>query len=198
MEYLIIEDRNNNEQLLVIKEWFKIVNYADCYEECGQKMGHNIAGSSITTNTKELDEKLFEMLKENYEESNHEWLEEICAGGFFCEDTEGFDIDEIISFCKENAKPEDWELTTPKVWAYDYHDGNNWKTIILDEKNDVGNYNYYVVDNNEMLKKLQNEYDNREFVSEGFGTRQTKSESFEFEESQFQTFFALATFQEKE
>jgi len=76
----------------------------------------------------------------------------------------------------------DYRIFSPEVIAYNYWDGRNWKTVVLET--DFGYPDLEEVEE-DLSKEILDAYETKELSHEGFGSRTYKSGRFTFVETAF-------------
>lgn len=173
--FIIITEKHeeNARQIIVDREEFENCPVTDCYDQYGQQIGHSDAGSTITLSTIIADE-----LNEKFETDT--WAKDSLVTAF--DHSEEFDF-----LLEENSDHIDIE--TEEVEAYNYWDGNNWKSIIIKSEH---NDNWITHEYEEAPEDIYDEYEASEEVKEGFGCKYYKSENYVFLVSQAQGSVGLA------
>lgn len=170
---IAIKNTNEVEEKILItdKNQFSWMKMSETYGKYGQLNDRDDAGDGITILSKYAADVANISAKEQEED------EEYCKGDYYaCFETNDAIIDAILEL-EENV---DYEYCADLVLAYNYWDGNNWASIILESHTfDSG---WEILDNSDDIIK---EYDKKEFYKEYSGLRAYKSDNYTFCVSQF-------------
>jgi len=138
---------------------------ADSYSDHGQECGSYAAGDWLTIETQEAADKVNAWWREEYEESEKVW--EVGDSISAYDDLGLFD-----QFTEQSG----FELNQLQVIGFNYHDGHNWASIIVDMDN--GEEAPYSYCDDELIEKFNAEIDSEEETKKtAFGTTY-ETESF--------------------
>lgn len=164
-EYKIIKftnpDNHEVKHLAVVQGCFQEIPHADCYSFYGHTIGHDIAGDSLTI----LSEKALQVAVEHVREEDYNFQEiEDCDMPFGIGETI-YAHEDVSLFCAifDNEDLEqgvDYDLDQVMVEAYTYHDGSNFRTVIL---NDTVNETPYESVDQETETQFNQIIDNMDF-----------------------------------
>ena len=177
MMNLIVLRRNEREEdnMMYIIEGnkFETVLLSECYDKFGQKIGKENAEDYC--------------LENNYcTELREKFLSDLRVAGFEVEEDAVEDIieseDNSVKEFVENWRDENEAYT--EALAYNYWDGNNWRSIILDDDANGYSVNYEKVEQ-ELAEKVLAAYENALFPEYEFGKSEVESDGFVFLKTQY-------------
>ena len=173
------------EVFIVAKDKFERVNYADTYDRFGQRIGHEQAGDNHVRNCySELGERYLAVVndhkdyyEEEWEEATKEWHSK-----YLDADSKNSFQDWLAAEMQELYASEEAINT---CLAYDYWDGHNWQSVVIPSSDDFG-----VLDvkgwnqlSEEQAQEIAQEFFEKEYHRDGFGTKEYASENYTFIDS---------------
>lgn len=145
-------DSNEVKYLAVQHGCFGEIPHADCYAgRYGETVGHNLAGDSLTILTEKALQVAFEHLRE--EDYNFQDIDDRDMPFGIGETIYAYeDVSLFCAIFDDETLEEgvDYELEQVMVEAYTYHDGSNFRTVILNDA--VNETPYESVDDETELK----------------------------------------------
>lgn len=172
---LIVLKRNEEDNIMYIIEEnkFETTRLSECYDKFGQKIGKENAEDYCLENSycTELRERFLNDLQTaGFEVENKSW-----------EDFVESDDNSIKEFV-ENWRDENEVYT--EALAYNYWDGNNWRSVILDDDANGYSVNYEKVEQ-ELAEQVLTAYENALFPEYEFGKSEVESDGFVFLKTQY-------------
>lgn len=161
--YTLIENQQG-EMFAVSAKRIERFPMADSYGNYGQECGSYTAGDWLTIETQEAADQVNAWWEEEYEESEKVWAVGDSISAY--DNTDLFD-----QFTEQPG----FELNQLEVTGFNYHDGHNWASIIVDMDN--GEESPYSYCDDELIEKFNAEVESREETKKtSFGTTyETKS-----------------------
>lgn len=175
MKRLIVLRRNeeDNRMYIIEENKFETTRLSECYDKFGQKIGKENAEDYCLENSycTELRERFLNDLQTaGFEVENKSW-----------EDFVESDDNSIKEFV-ENWRDENEAYT--EALAYNYWDGNNWRSVILDDDANGYSVNYEKVEQ-ELAEQVLTAYKNVTFPDYKFGKSEVESDGFVFLKTQY-------------
>ena len=180
---LIVLKRNEEDNIMYIIEEnkFETTRLSECYDKFGQKIGKENAEDYCLENsycTELRGRFLNDLQTAGFEVENKSW-----------EDFVESDDNSIKEFV-ENWRDENEAYT--EALAYNYWDGNNWRSVILYDDANGYSVNYEKVEE-ELAEKVLAAYENVTFPDCKFGKSEVESDGFVFLKTQYSCDPFLAT-----
>ena len=177
MGYLFLKQNDSlNEQIYAVdEECFETLNVANTFDRFGQETGHENAGDYHIDNY--YSSALFDCVSHIKIKFNHDvtintttgrinTIDEMYLDEFVFSSNDSNIIEdinkEIEQWCKENHK---YETCT----GFNYWDGNNWKSIIINNENNETTINYDVIKDESLIETLNKAIEEKEYVENSFG-----------------------------
>lgn len=145
------------------KDLFEEKAISHTFDKYGQNVTHGNAGDHLTLNTKQAVNVAYKVAEEEGYDNEFEVGETIVAF-----DHESFYIDLLNGLEKEVHEDDDYTLFHDTCLAYNYWDGNNWKSVIIEHPHYDDACNYEVVDN-ELQAEINDAIENRVYEKEEGG-----------------------------
>jgi hypothetical protein len=153
---------------------FQNIQTHETYDRCGQQVGYYEAQAGIEILTDKAAAIVEGVNPDTFVNPG-----QLHIGDYF------FVPDEVFSKIVEHDELEegiDFRIFSPDVKAYNYWDGHNWRTLVLET-----DYGYPDLEEvrGEEAEAILTAYEDKEFSHEGFGSKTYKSGKYTFVETQF-------------
>lgn len=134
---------------------------SDTYSNYGQQVSAHDAGDSFTIDTEEAATKINNYLEEEEREEKFKQGDYISA----------YEHCSIYSDILNNVEFEKEEIEHIKQSCdgFNYWDGHNWRTVTTSLEH--GESSYAILEDEELIKELNEAIENKEFEKEGFGKK---------------------------
>lgn len=181
-KYTFIKKRYDSEEILAIgKERIKDLALADVRDQYGQITGSDNAGDSVTLDT----EKAVRIANKLSAELEFE-------GKFSLTDyVSAYDNSQLFDAIKADDKLEegaDYTLNQEMVRGFEYWDGHNWRTVVVQA--DHYDPEYELIEDENLINELNQAIEDREFEKEGQGVRIYSGGNYQIVDSQWHGSFA--------
>ena len=172
-----INSENNEDVIFAVSEdSFEKMNYTETYGNYGQQVDDYDAGSySLHNSACDAVQDCIEAIKNKFIQFKDSEIE--ISGDELRIDGEYFDWfsgnSEIESFVN------DWEegnVNHEQVKAYNYWNGNNWASIIIEAEYTDDAITHEVIEDENLIEKLEAAIENKEEFKTGFGLTYYNSE----------------------
>lgn len=143
----------------IIEDKIETLNVSDTYAEYGQTIDASDAGDGLELLTQDA---IFRMNKEH----------ELRIGDvvYAYNNQERYtDILDALEASEKLIEGVDYVLFRETLKGFNYHDGSNWKTVTVAADN--GESSHSILENEELVKILNEAIENREYEREGFGKK---------------------------
>lgn len=158
----------DHELYIIDTSEFKMMPISSTYDRYGQKVTAEDAGDYLTVSSQSLLNKVNNELKETLE------LNEIVSA---------YDHPHAFEYIKEHGNSDEYEITEHMCKAYNYFDGSNYKSVIIEC--DTFETFYEKVDQQEE-EAILGEYEDKSEVEEhNTGVKTFVGQKYLFRESQF-------------
>lgn len=157
------------------KSQFEEMPLSSTYREYGQSNGRDDAGDYVEILSDELAVNLNEYLLEIDEDNTTYKKGDIISF---------YDDWDAATWIIENGDKAAYELSEEMCLAYNYWDGSNWATVLLETENGSFDTGWVICENSDEIIK---EYLSKEYDSEGFGIKYYKSDNYTFVVSLFES-----------
>jgi hypothetical protein len=94
-----------------------------------------------------------------------------------------YDNHYLYDHISENCADADLEFQKSGLKGFNYWDGSNWATVSVDA--DYGDTSHKLIEDEELIQKLNKAIQDMEFVKEGFGKQTFKTDEYVIIQSQF-------------
>ena len=174
MDLIVLKRNEEDNRMYIIEEnKFEMTLLSECYDKFGQKIGKENAEDYCLGN--------------NYcTELREKFLSDLRVAGFEVEEDAGEDIieseDNSVKEFVENRRDENEAYT--EASACNYRDGNNWRSVILDDDANGYSVNYEKVEQ-ELAGQVLTAYKNVTFPDYKFGKSEVESDGFVFLKTQY-------------
>lgn len=179
--YIFLIDKNRESETVyfaIDAEKIEILNESDTYDNYGQSVSPEDAGNSIGL----LSQKAVDIANKAYHDNHAEYddtevLQHFSIGDFLSA-YEHKEYSDVLSD-KDLKIGEDYSEYFPTCKGFNYWDGSNWKTIVVEREH--GETDFEILDNEELTEELNQAIQNKEFVEDGFGRKIYETEQYEIE-----------------
>ena len=159
---------------LAISQEIETLAMSDTYGNCGQKIDAGDAGDYCELLTENAVKLANEYNEENDDETRYVIGDIINA----------YNNSYLYDHLSENCSEGDLEFQKSGLKGFNYWDGSNWATVSVEA--DYGETSHTLIEDEELIEKLNKAIDEKEFVKEGFGTETYKTDEYVIVQSNFQ------------
>jgi len=167
---LIFATKNNSDSTTIYalhEELFERINISDTYDMYGQKVDSSTAGDYLTLDTQKAVDLANKIYHENHAEYDDlEILQKFTLSDYISA-YDYSDVYEEIITNKDLQEGVDFEIIAEKCVAYNYWDGNNWKTHTIHINQGEPSLN--VITDKALIKKLRTSVTRRKYYRKGVG-----------------------------
>ena len=201
-QFIFLTEANSEGQVVyfaIDAEKIKEIPESDTYDRFGQPISAGEAGNYLELKT----QKAVDVANQAYHDFHAEWddtevLQHFSIGDEILayEDSNSYD-----SVVKSGTLEEgvDYDVTSTWVKGFNYWDGSNWKSIIVErEHTGRDNTSHQILDDQELIARLNEVIENKKFVKSGFGKEVYQSGNWEIVVSNFQGSWATYEIRETE
>jgi hypothetical protein len=147
------------------------IDLSNTYGDYGQITSPEDAGDTITL----LTQKACDVANESYnaffsDEEDHENIEKYHIEDYVSAYESTLDF-EAIGSSMELKEGEDYEYNRLQISGFTYWDGHNFKTIVTHPGDAGFEADFEIVDNDELVKELNEAIETCQYVKEGFGEK---------------------------
>lgn len=179
--YIFLTDNNRESETIyfaIDSEKLETLNVSDTYDNYGQSVSPEDAGNGITL----LSQKAVDIANQSYHDNHSDYddteiLQHFSVGDYLSA-YENKEYSDLVGNT-ELKVDEDYSENFPTCKGFNYWDGSNWKSVIVDYE--YGEANFEIVDNEDLSKRLNEAIQNKQFLKEGFGAKYYETEEFEIE-----------------
>ena len=162
---------------LAISQEIETLAMSDTYGNYGQQVSPGDAGDYCELLTDNAVKLANEYNEENDDETRYVIGDIINA----------YNNSYLYDHLSENCSEGDLEFQKSGLKGFNYWDGSNWATVSVDA--DYGETSHSLVEDEELIEKLNKAIKDMEFVKEGFGLTTYKTDEYAIVQSHFQGAF---------
>lgn len=194
MENLIfLKDENEQEVIYYAIDAAKIetLNVSDTYDGTGQTVGSANAGDSLTLETQKAVDVANQFYHENYSEYDDlEVLVHYKIDDYISAYDSGSTYTQILE--SNLVEDVDYILQRENCEGFNYWNGNNWKSVIIDFEH--GAYtNFSKITDQDLIAELTKALQNKEFKKEGSGFTHYTYGKYKIQTTQYASDFSNYT-----
>jgi len=160
------KDSERNNPILAISCEIETLAMSDTYGNYGQKVSPSDAGDYCLLLTQNAVKVANEYNEQNDNENSYVIDDVINA----------YEDRYLYNNLSESCKEGDLEFYKATLEGFNYYDGNNWATVSVDA--DFGETSHTFVKDEELIKKLNEAIESKEWVNDGFGTKTYQTDEF--------------------
>jgi len=175
----------------------EVLKESDTYDRYGQIISASEAGNSVLLKT----QKAVDIANQAYHDYHAEYDDTEVVLHYSLYDTiyafeSSSEYDAVID-SSELDKDVDYSIESPWVKGFNYWDGSNWRTVVVEHEN--GNWGTHViVDDEELIEELNQAIEDKEYVKSEFGKEKYQSGSWEIVDNHCQGSWATFEIREAE
>lgn len=185
-KFIFLIDQDNHTETIynaIPADTIKTLRVTETYDHYGQEVSPENAGAYVSLNSLRAVEIANKAYHDEYAEMDNDVIESRygindIVNAYDCSCV----YDAVVSECTEG---EDYTICVETCKGFNYWDGSNWKSVIIEYEFDNTDTGWKVLEDEKLQNELNEAIENMKYVYEGYGATRWETEKYIITKSQF-------------